>query len=77
MELAGPLREEFVTLDDVVSPAPWLVLSSLVDIPAAVDDYCKQHPQATVEDVVCELDKTGPEVNGALVAQQMLSRTSS
>ncbi len=66
MDIAGPSFEEYV------SPAPWWASGGELGVRRAVQQCIQRRPGASVDELVAELTQRGVEVNGALVAQQLL-----
>lgn len=63
-------------LDRQVSPAPWLVFRSYVDVPTAIQETLADKPTATVDEVAEILAGRGVQVSRMVVAM-WLSRLKS
>ena len=59
-------------LERQADPAPWLSNRRKLDVRAAVARILEDNPRATPDDVVRELAARHVQVNGGLVAQEIL-----
>jgi hypothetical protein len=60
------------SLEEQPAPAPWLAAVNGLDVKADVEEHIDRHPDISVDEIVAELGREGIEVNGTLVAQQVL-----
>lgn len=54
-------------LDGQVSPAPWLVARSAVDVPALIRKGLTIHPNASVDEIASQLAAWGVQVSGIII----------
>jgi hypothetical protein len=54
-------------LNQQPSPAPWLVRSARVDLPALIRDVLAQNPDASVDQVVAQLAQWNVQASGIIV----------
>ena len=66
MDIAGPTPEH------EVARAPWLVPLDEFDFQAAIEDFLTRHPKSTANEIVQEFAKCGIDLNGSLVAEEMI-----
>lgn len=55
-------------LNKQVSPAPWLVARSNVDVPSMIRKAHTKQPGASVDDIVRQLCERGMQVSGIIVS---------
>lgn len=59
-------------LEGQVSPAPWLVSRSRVDVPALISKALTAHPNSSVDEIVSQLAAWGVQVSGIIVSMWMM-----
>ena len=59
-------------LEQQVSPVPWLLIRSNVDVPSLIGKALTARPNATVDDVVKQLSAWGAQASGIIVFMSML-----
>lgn len=59
-------------LEGQVSPAPWLVARSRVDVPALIRKALTIHSSASVNEIVAQLADWGVQVSGIIVSMWMM-----
>jgi hypothetical protein len=59
-------------LEGQVSPAPWLVARSRVDVPSLISKALTAHPTASVDEIVSQLAAWGVQVSGIIVSMWMM-----
>jgi hypothetical protein len=55
-------------LEQQVSPAPWSVLRSRIDLPSLIRAAIEQQPDASVDEVVAQLARWHVQASGIIVA---------
>lgn len=59
-------------LDNQVSPAPWLVARSAVDVPSLIRKSLTVHPNARVDEIASQLTAWGVQVSGIIISMWMM-----
>lgn len=60
------------TLEQQVSPAPWLVTRSRVNVPALIRKALAIHPSAGADEIVGQLADWGVQASGIIVSMWMM-----
>src|SRR5690606_30166345 len=60
--------------DRQVSPAPWLVARSAMDVPALIRNALTIHPNASVDEITSHLTAWGVQVWGTIISMWMMKR---